>query len=333
MNVAQICRKALFEAGLVLAGGASSPLITVGELLIWANDGNNELEKQLRNAEQDFLWVTRNSTDADYDWENETYDPSDFGFTGTTTTHTLTLPPDLLLLKEIRVTTSNEEDTIFQQADHASPVFQDLMRSTNPQRDLIYWDLVDERTLYVANPPSSARDVQLSYIQRSPRLRYYSIGTVTTIQASTLIEGASTPNWLIQDLDNAGDMELGLGPGTWAAAVEVAGVTGPYVDPEVKEWPIASFTDDDTLVLKSKWRATAITTKNYYIATVPSTPAEHHHIIVTYVKMKIAEKVKSYRDVAAATSMLDRKYMKMLGDVQERQNVDPEFVEEYDPDF
>lgn len=333
MNVAQICRQALFESGLVLSSGATSPYVTEDELLRWANEGRDELEKQLRAAEQDYLWVTRNSADSDYDWENETYDPSDFALTGTTTTHTYTLPPDLLILKEIRVTTSGQQEVRFQQKDHASPDFQSLIRSTSPPRDLIYWDLVGERTIYYANPSAVALALQLSYIQRSPKLRYHTTGTITTIQASTLVEAAGTPNWLINDLDNAGTVEIGFGPGTWAAVPEIAGTTGPYVDIEVREWPIASFTDDDTLVLKSKFRDTAISAKYYYIASVPAVPSEHHHMIVTYVKMKIQEKIKSYRGRKETEDALDRKYRKMITDVQERQNVDPEFVEDNDGDW
>ncbi len=331
MNVAQICRLALFESGLVLSGGETTPFITQDELLRWANEGRDELEKQLRSAEQDYLWVTRNSADADFDWENETYDPSDFGMTGDTTIYTFTLPPDLLILKEIRVTTSGQQDIRFEQKDHAYNDFQAIIRSTSPVRDLIYWDIVDERTLYVANPPATVLAIQLSYIQRSRKLRYYTgSSTITTVQDDATVEGLSTPAWLINDLDNAGEVELGVGDGTWAAAVEIAGTTGPFVDIGVREWPISSFTDTDTLELKTPWRATALTTKMYYIASVPSVPREHHHMIVTYVKMKIQEKMKNYTDLAATRSILDKKYTKFITDVQERQNVNPEFVEDND---
>ncbi len=332
MNVAQICRKALFEAGLITpSNGFSSPYITEEELLSWANEGNDELEKTLRNAEMDYLWRTLNSADASFQWENELYDPTDFSFTGDVSIRTFTLPPDLLILKEIRITSSGQQETLFQHADQTSPIFQDIIRSDNPQRDLIYYDMVDERTLYVANPPSGQRAVQLSYVQRSPRMRFYNTGTISTTQGLTAVTGSGT-EWLIENLDNAGKMEIGFAD-SGALAVNIAGVTAPFAVINEPDFPVASFTTDTALILDTAFRRVALAGVGYYLATRPETPREHHHLLATYVKMKIQEKLKNYADQGQSQKLLDQKYAKVMSDIQDRQLADPEFVEEYDPEI
>jgi len=229
MNVGQICRQALIEAGVVRQDGTVSPLFAQDEVVRWANEGYEEAQKVLRNAEMDYNWIAREFHASNtITFENEDYALSNLRLVNGTTEYTL--PPDLLLLKEMRCITSGQESRAFRPLDVTDPYFQTLAKSTNPATDPIYWDQVDRSTLLLANDPETNLDLHISYVRRSPKLMYYTTGTVAVNQSAAAVTGTSTL-WLFEAFDDAlvqgALLEMYIETGT--TATSITGSTSPFV--------------------------------------------------------------------------------------------------------
>lgn len=328
MNIAQILRMALFDADAVNSDGTTHRFVTEPELLVWAQEGHDYALAKLRQAQQDYGLTIRASTDADLRYQGVTYDCSSFGLT--TSARTYTLPPDLVSLRRIRALTTGEEYRTFEHKDMADPVFVELSRveSSATEAGRLYWDVIGERTLIFPQPPDVALDIEISYIALPPMLRLYSTGTVSTTQNSTAVTGASTPNWVIQELTTP--MELMTATGAVAPKIVTQTSTDPTVDPSALYSPVASIDTNTTMTLMGAWLPTAISTKAYLLASVPSLPRAWHWVLVRWVSMMIRWKasgsVPSERPDFEAISNTA-----MIPDVSQRQTADAETVEDFDP--
>lgn len=328
MNIAQVLRLALFEADAVNADGTTHRFVTEAELLAWAQEGHHLLYGRLRQANQDYGLVVRQSTDADLRWNGITYDCSSFGLT--TTARTYTLPPDLIELRQIRAITSGYEDRLFEQKDLTDPtvVAQTRSASDTTNSGTIYWDVVGERTLRLALPPDVALDIELSYIARPLLLRLYSTGTVSTTQNSTAVTGASSPNWVINELGLP--LELMIATGSVAPKIVTQTSTDPTVDPSALSSPVASIDTDTTLTLLGKYLPAAVSTKAYLLASVPSVPPEWRWVLVRWVTAMI--RWKATGSPAAERPDFETIVSKdMMPSVSQRQTADPQYVEDFDP--
>lgn len=327
MNIAQVLRLALFDAEAVNLDGTTHRFLVEAEMLAWAQEGHHLLYAKLRQANQDYGLVTRQSTDADLRWHGITYDCSTFGLT--TTARTYTLPPDLIELRQIRAITSGEEDREFEFKDMADPLVVSQIRRASDQTEsgTIYYDVVGERTLRLAQPPDVAMDIEISYIARPRQLFLYSTGTVSTTQNSASVPGASSL-WIINEL--APPCELMIAAGSVAPKIVSQTSTDPFVDPSALYSPVSSFGSDTALTLAGPYLPAAVSTKAYLLASVPSVPLEWQWVLVRWVvamiRWKIAgspiDELPSFDTIMAAS---------MMPSVTQRQTADAEYVEDYIP--
>ena len=335
MNVGQICRQALIEANVVRQDGSVSPLFAQDEMLRWANEGYEEAQKVLRNAEMDYLWTSRAyHASNSFTFENEDYALSSLRLSNGTRQYTL--PPDLLILKAIRCTTTGQEQRSFRPMDQSDPYFQTLERSTTPPTDPIYWDQVDRSTLLLANDPETNLDLSISYVRRSPKLMFYNTGTVAVNKDAAAVTGTSTV-WEDEEFDDAlvqgALLEIYIHSGT--AVVNITGSTTPWValtKAAVGPYKVSALASDTALTIASNWRPANVTGRGYYLASVPELPEEQHNIITEYVVTKIFGRLKARVSKQDAQKDFQQKLTRFRSDIQERQTVEPEFVQDYDPD-
>lgn len=328
MNIGQILRQALLDADAVNIDGTTHRFVIEQELLAWAQEGHDYALAKLRQVHQDFGLVTRASTDADLRFQGITYDPSSFGLT--TTARTYTLPPDLIMLRRIRALTANEEYRKFVHRDmaNAQSVEQARVESTTTEAGVLYWDVVGERTLLLPTPPDVALDIEISYIAQPTMLRLYSTGTASTTQDSSAVTGASTPNWVIQEL--ATPLELMVAAGAVAPKIVTQTSTDPTVDPSALYSPVASIDTNTTLTLMGNWLGSALTTKAYLLASVPSLPRAWQWILVRWVTAMIRWKA-SGAPVADRPDFEALVNMGMVPEAGQRQTADVELVEDFEP--
>jgi len=95
---------------------------------------------------------------------------------------------------------------------------------------------------------------------------------------------------------------------------------------------VTAIGSDTTATLASNWRRANVTGRGYYLASVPEIPEEQHNIITEYVVSKIYGRLKARISKMDAQKDFQTKLTRFRSDVQERQNIEAEFVLDYDPD-
>jgi len=326
MNIAQIVRRALFDVDAVQRDRTTPAYYSIEELLAWANEAKDVCESIIRQTNADYNTVTRFSTDGSIRFEGVTYATSSFQLL--TSTSTYTLPPDLIELRKVRVITAGEEDRTLTALDISHPVFkaiqaQDRTKTTGGE---LFYDILAERTFYLAQPPDATLDLEITYIQRTPKLQLYSTGTVSTTQDSSAVVGVSSL-WVDNALTTPAELMVSANTVIPRFVSEVSG--GTWIDPSIQYPPIASFDTDTTLTLLGPWLITAASGVAYLIASVPQIPSEHRHTMVSYIAGKCLEK-SGHPAAVAKFGMFKQGAAWMTGSMAERQSVDPVFVEDYE---
>lgn len=328
MNCAQAIRLALLNAHMVAINQTTSAQFTQAELLSWANDAKDKIEKRLRTVHQDYNLVFRSSTDASFRWDGFTYAPSNFQLVSGTQSYTL--PPDVLEVRRIRAITAGEEARGFRHEDLSSPEFVSKERldalADNTTGGELLWDIVGERTLRLAQSPETTLDIEIAYIPRSRRLQVYTTGTVTPTQDSATIPGASTL-WVDDEVNPFADILISTTTGAPQIVTQTAGLV--YVDPSRTYNPIASIESDTSLTLHGAWlTATLAAGRGYMIASRFPFPVEFAHLAADWVSYRILKKARS-ADQTSFKESFDDGLQELAPDTAERQTADPEFAEDH----
>ena len=290
MNVAQMVQLALYQADAVSQTRTSAYLYAAPELYAWANDANRKLEKRLRAAADDYFVRRLNSADDTTAQKimGIDYTPAT-SLALTASTRTVTLPPDFLSLRSIRCVSSGYEDTHFYQMDLTHARFQSMLRDTAeaaPGEDL-YYDIQGERTLYLAQPVSSALDVEIAYVARTKPLVMYSAGTVAVTTGTTAVTGSGT-TWSTGTPFDTSYLDIHFG----VSAVASVPIAEPHLAYEsVTLGRVASVTTDTALVLASNKVGTLSAGTGYLLASIPVLPEEYHQAIADWVTACILQKI------------------------------------------
>jgi hypothetical protein len=326
MNCAQVIRRALYDANLVLQDLTTTPGLVQIELLAWANEAKDKIEKALRTNDADYNLVVRGSGDADLQWDGFTYDNSSFELS--TTARSYTLPPDMLIMRRIRATTTGEEARKFRHVDLSHPDFVsgEQTASDSTASGEIMWDITGERTLRVHNPPDVTLALELAYIPRSRRLQIYTTGTITVVQDSAAITGSSTL-WLDDQVPTFSDLLVSTSTAAPVIVTQTAGLV--YVDPSAIYLPVSAITSDTALSLLGNWLPTALAAgRGYMIASRFPFPVEHAHLVSDWIAYRALKKFRS-ADQASFKESFDEGLAALVPDTAERQTADPVFVEDY----
>ena len=327
INCAQAIRRGLFDANLVKQDLTTSPGLVQSELLAWADEAKDKIEKVLRTNDQDYNLVIRNSTDGDLRWEGMNYDPSDFGLT--TTARSYTLPPDMLLLRRIRCITDGEESRQFRHVDLSHPDFVsgEQVASTNTTSGEIMWAIVGERTLRVHTPPDVALDLELAYVPRSRKLQLYVTGTITVTQDTAAVTGASSL-WVDDNVNAFAELIGGVSATGTPPRVVSQTSTDPFVDPSRFYNAVSAISSDTALTLIGNWLTSTLAAgTGYMIASRFPFPVEHSHMVSDWVAYRALKKFRS-ADQSAFKESFDEGLRAVVPDTAERQTADPTFVED-----
>jgi len=331
VNCAQVIRRALLDIDAVRQNGTTTPLYIISELLAWANEAKDKVEKALRTNDQDYNLVIRNSTDVDLRWEGMNYDPSDFGLT--TTARSYTLPPDVLLLRRIRSITTGEENRRFRHVDLAHPDFVagEQTASDATTAGEIMWDIVGDRTLRIHNPPDAALDIELAYVPRSRKLQLYNTGTITVTQDAATVTGVSTL-WVDDNVDAFAELIGGTSGTSTPPRVVSQTSTDPFVDSSRFYNAVSAITTDTALTLIGNWLTTTLAAgTGYLLASRFPFPVEHVHMVADWVAYRALKKARSADQVGFKNSF-NEGLDELVPDTAERQTANPEFVEDYQYD-
>lgn len=137
---------------------------TNASLTRYLNRAKDRVATEVRKLKDDFFTVTRTSGDGALTILSESYSASSFAIVAGTSTYTM--PPDLLELKLIEVTTSGYETVRFIHRDLTHHDMRAAMQITdNVSPSVIYFDLIGERTMRIAPKSDTALALQITYVQ------------------------------------------------------------------------------------------------------------------------------------------------------------------------
>ena len=334
MNVEQIVRLALMQANAVKQTGSALPFASDGELYAWANDGNIEVEKILREQMDDyFVRIMNSSTDTTAEKiMGIDYTPST-SLRLAADTARFTLPPDFETLRSMRCVTSSYEYMRFIPLDLSTREFQSQLRRAStdtfsPGIDLLY-DIIGERTLLIAPQLNSAIDIEIAYVARTKKLVRYTTGSLAVTTATTTVAGTGT-TWSTGTPVDSAYLDI-----MFATS---GNATPPVADPSwnydgVNLARVASITNDTALVLASNKVGTLAAGAGYALASVPVSPPEFHMMIVDWITWKyLAKAGTSYAaDAAAAKASYEKRTDGIRSPITRRQHADVERVEDWVP--
>jgi len=326
MNTAQLIRQALYSIDAVERDRTTADYYTVEELLAWANEAKDAVESIIRQTNADYNTVTRLSTDGSIRFEGVTYATSSFQLL--TSSSTYTLPPDLIELRKVRVITAGEEHRILRALDISHPIFKHLQGRdrTETTGGELFYDILGERTLYLAQPPDATLDLEITYVQRTPKLQLYSTGTVSITQDTDDIVGVSSL-WVDNALTTPAEIMVSTDTTVPKVVSEWSG--GTWVDPSARYAPISTFDTDTAATLLANWLIATVSGVGYLVASVPQIPVEHRHLIASYIAGKCLDK-SGHLGAVNKMSSFTGGAARMTASMAERQSVDPVFVEEYE---
>lgn len=326
MNVSQIIRLAAYQAKAVKQSLALGPSILVHELVALANYANDKIEEALRKRQDDyFVRIMNSATDTSAQKiMGISYTPST-SLVITASSRTITLPPDFVSLRSIRCVTSGYEETRFQRQDITSQHFQSSLKDTttlSPGADLDY-DIIGERTMYLAQPVSSALNLEIAYVAKTKILVYYTTGTVAVTDATDDVVGVGTV-WSSGTPFDSSYLDLHFGTS--------ASATLPLAEPDydydyVNRGRVLTITDDTNIVLAANKAGTLAAGTGYIAASVPVMPAEFHYGITDYITGRILLSSGS----AKAQGFFATYESCKAGAALRRQTADVETVESWTP--
>lgn len=324
MNVAQILRQSLYDIDAIRQDNTTDPFFVQQEMLHWADQAKEKVEKVVRQAKEDYNLLVLQSNDDPYRWGGVDYDPSSLQLVAGT--HRYILPPDLHTIRRIRCLTSGYEDIEFIPRDISGKVFRDTENYPDSTSSILPFDIVGDRTLYIAADPPTTIDIEIAYIAKSTGLQLYSTGSVTLTNASATVSGGGT-SWVDNEL--YATVELIISDDATVPKIVGQTSTGTWVDSSRIYPTVQTIVSNGELTLGGVWSKAGVTGKGYLLATVPSIPREHHHLITDWVCYRAMKKAQS----SAQKSFLDsfeKGVAEMKSDMQARQTHDPVCVEDVD---
>jgi hypothetical protein len=324
MNLDQITRLGAFQANAIDRSGALKPFWTMPELLAWANDGNLEIEKMIRSLFDDYF-VRKMDTSLDTGVQKLlgiTYQPS-VTLALPALTSQISLPPDLETLRYIRCVSTGFEFMEFEHKDMNERIFMEYLRVptsyTVPPGGRIFYDIVGERTLFIAPQVTQPLDIEIRYVSRTKRMVRYLTGTVSVPDTTTGVTGVGTI-WSSGVPFDPNYLDIIFGTNTYAS-----------VDPSweydgVNLARVASVQGDTALTLAAPKVGTVVG-GNYILSSVPVIPPEHHHAIADYITAQMLMKAGNPQ-AAGFTQKFEARKRNIFNTINTRQP-DVEYVEDY----
>jgi hypothetical protein len=291
-------RKSRQGVDAILPGGYASAQWSDEEMVDLTNEAYTGLQREFRLVHKKWGLTTLNTSSAAFTREGETYDPST-ALVHDASTQKLTLPPDFAEL--VRITCTNNRSLRFFPASEEMDHWIDLEQSgfidntltiaSAPAGLVFYYDILDNRTLFLIPPTSGSFNLEIDYIPMKRILYYTRNGTVTVTNASATISGTATT--FITD----GIYSEAAGQG----AELIAGISDPQSNAVsvAKDYPrVSSITSDTAATLKAVWPGTTLTTVPFILAMSPTLPREYHahlcrvtsSLMLSKVNPDIAEK-------------------------------------------
>jgi len=294
---------AAFNANEIKQAGTLGPYFTTVELVAWANDGKDRLEKVLRRVNENYFIRFIASTGTSAKILGIDYAGTSLAWADGTILYTL--PPDFLKMVSIRITTSAYANAKIERRAYHDPEFQDALRTSNTAQIMrgadFFYDIIGERTLAIAPDPNAALNLEMAYVARTRKLVRYVTGTLSVPDASNAVTGAGTI-WSSGTPFDASYLDIIFGNSA-SATEPTPNITSDYNG--VEHARVAAITSDTALTLASNKVGTLAAGTGYILSSVPQAPSEHHPSIADYVAGRMLMKrgsghAKNFLDVFEA---------------------------------
>lgn len=326
MNVEQMIISA---RNLLMAGSASNtnivndPFWNDTQLLQLLNQAERELRKVVRRSNRDYFTRILRTTAAALTIFGETFTPSTLAWVSGTGQYTL--PPDFVRLLQLTdLTASGGADRIIiRMEDLNREAFREVMNETAQSQSTgeYYAQIIGARTLLIRPIPGMVRDWEFIYERRLEPLRRRETGTASVNNNATAVTFSSTA--LANRFMRAGG-EL----------IFSTGAARPTADPSEIYSRIETVDSATAATLEGPWYTTDAANLSdvaYIYADVSEIPSEHHDCLVYYC-VKEAFKMGPNANLKASLSyegMYADQKQDLIGEVESRQTMDPEFVTPY----
>ena len=329
MNSDQIVKLAAFQANAIQQDGSLAPFFTIPQLYVWLNDANFELEKAIRSIYDDYFVRVMTSTDATAQKiMGISYTPTTLSLAASTSR--FTLPPDFETMRSIRSVTAGDEYMTFEYKDMGHRDFQDMLRVpstyTVSPGGRIYYDIIAERTLFIAPQLTTATNIEIIYVARTKMLhRYQGAGTAAITDATDDVAGVTTV-WLSGTPFDAGYLDIMFGVASPSTLTNID-ISAIYDGGSRNR--VLSIESDTALTLAANKVATVAASANYVLASLPVLPPEHHAALADFVTAQMFAKSGNQSQFDRFTAKYESRKKTILNTINVRQP-DVEFVEPYE---
>ena len=329
MNADQIVKLAAFQANAINQDGTLAPFFTIPQLYVWLNDANFELEKSIRSIYDDYFVRMMLSTDATAQKiMGINYTPTTLQLAASTSR--FTLPPDFQTMRSIRALTSGYEYMDFVHKDMGHRDFQGYLRlpstTTISPGGRILYDIIGERTLFIAPQLTSAVDIEIIYIARTKLLhRYQGAGTAAVTDATTAVTGVNTV-WSSGTPFDAAYLDIMFGV---ASPSTLTNIDISWIYNGVERNRVASIESDTALTLAAAKVGTVAASANVVLSSLPVLPPEHHAALADFVTAQMFAKAGNQTQFDRFMTKYEKRKASILSTINIRQP-DVEFVEPYE---
>jgi len=284
-------RKSRQGVDAILPGGYASAQWSDEEMVDLINEAYGGLQREFRLVRKKWGLVTLNTSSSAFTREGETYTPST-ALVLDSSTQKLTLPPDFAEL--VRITCTNNRSIRFFPAEQETDHWIDLEQSgfidntqsiaSAPAGLVFYYDILDNRTLFLIPPVSSSFNLEIDYIPVKRPMYYSRVGSVTVTNGLSTISGTNT----LFVSDNI------YSEATLQNCELITGANDPQSNAisVTRDYPRVSAIGSNTAAtLKSVWPTTTLTGVPYIIAMAPTLPREYHSHIARMASSLMLSKV------------------------------------------
>mgnify|MGYP001568891701 CR=1 FL=1 len=293
MNLVQIVKKARLGVDAILPGGNISTQWGDEELVDLTNEAYGDMLLSFRLVHKKWGMLTVNQDAAAFSRDGETYTPAT-ALQLTSTTSRITLPPDFAEM--VRVLCISDRTIRFIPAQMETYHWIDLEQGSrdstsgsplpsSPAGLTFYYDILDQRTMFITPPVSTSYDLEIDYIPMKRPLYYSNAGTVIRTTNSTAIAGAST-TWVTDGVYSASSGN--------ACEIMVGQTSFTHSSWRLdRDYPrIQAITSDTAATFVTAYAgATDGAGQNYIMAMVPALPREYHPWLARYMSTLMLAKI------------------------------------------
>lgn len=328
MNLVQLIRRSRQGVDALLPMSGASSMWPDEEMVDLVNEAYESTLRRFRLVHGKWGLTTLNVDSTPFTREGETYTPSS-SLVISSTQQKLLLPPDFAELIRIKCTNDRSVRVLPAQAetyhwlDLEQSGYDDLNQplASQPRGMVFYYDIVDQRTLFLTPPVSGTYNLEIDYVPMKRPLYYSNSGEITVTSLTTTINGANT-KWLDDNIYTATSGQ---------SAELIVGTSDPQsnlirVD---KDYPVvASITSNTGATLANVWGTASVISTPAILTMAPVLPREYHRWIARITSSLMLSKVNPELADKYVARFMNQFSENIAPTIKRRQSQDSRVVED-----